>query len=85
MEVSLKKTANARSRLDKDHSALSSVMASNIEQSFFLNTLGTLFQAEGSGSVVTVNKIFSNVRYMSFALAWFGLVRIRLYEIYICL
>ena len=66
--------ANAKTYSEQPVSTYAAQKASTNEQAYFLNTISTLFHLGKSVTSTNITKVISNVHYMAFALAWFGLV-----------
>lgn len=70
----MQKVANAKTLKDQSISTYTTQKPTTNEHSFFLNTIGNIFQLANTVSNANMDKIVANVQYMAFALSWFGLV-----------
>jgi len=68
------KLANETKLGELPSSSYSVEKPNSAEQAYFVNMIGTLLQLGNTTAQANMNKIVSNVRFMAFALAWFGLV-----------
>lgn len=70
------KLANETKLRELPSSSYSVEKPNSAEQAYFVNMIGTLLQLGNATAQANINKIVTNVRFMAFALAWFGLVRL---------
>ena len=65
---------------DLPSSSYSVERPNSTEQAYFVNMIGTLLQLGNVTAQANINKVVTNVHFMAFALSWFGLVHLCLFN-----
>lgn len=74
LESALRQAAKTKLLSQLPSSSYSVHKPNSNEQAYFVNTISTLLQLGNIAANTNIHKIVSNVHFMAFALAWFGLV-----------